>query len=97
MVKPFEALRAAKHSVDFALNNSPKCPHCGENYDISRNDAWHLYDDNDIHQVDCPGCEQEFSVTTHCRYTFSTDEQDESKTAEPTDTSTPPARGGDQL
>jgi hypothetical protein len=69
-----EALKAGK-TLEFAVNKMPKCPHCGEVYDIGRNDAWQLYDDNDSHEVDCPSCELSFRVVSHAVWTFSTDDQ----------------------
>lgn len=77
MADRLEALKAAKHSIEFYGNKEPKCPHCGEDYDIGRNDSWQLYNDDDRHDVTCPSCEHEFTVVTHCSYTFSTDEQEE--------------------
>ncbi len=77
MTKRLEALKAAESSVEFFGNKNPKCPHCGDDYNIVGNDAWSLYDDNDTHPVECPSCDLEFTVTTRCSYTFSTDEQDD--------------------
>jgi uncharacterized Zn-finger protein len=89
MTKHLEALKAAKSSLDFWANSDPKCPHCGTEFNIAKNEAWSLYDDRDRHYVDCPTCEREFGVETRRSYTFSTEEQDEED--EPTSevTSTP--------
>lgn len=62
--------------LDFSHNDSPKCPHCGSDFSISENEAWHLYDDDDAHEVECGGCDLPFTVATHTTYAFSTDEQD---------------------
>lgn len=41
----FLAELRASNSMKFWGNNQPLCPHCGAEYDISRNDHWSLYDD----------------------------------------------------
>lgn len=64
-------------SWEFILNKQPKCPHCGSDFDISENEAWDLYDDDDSHEVQCSDCELTYSVRTHKTYAFSTDDQDE--------------------
>lgn len=61
---------------EFSFNADPKCPHCGEDFIIQKNEAWNLYSDDDHHDVDCPNCGLEFTVVTHCQYKFSTDEQE---------------------
>lgn len=71
----FGALREGKW-FDFCGNGSPRCPHCGESFSISQNEAWFLYDDNDRHEVDCPACEETFKVKSWASWTFSTDEQE---------------------
>lgn len=75
----FDALKAATNRQDemeFVMNKQPKCPHCGAEFDIDRNEAWHLYSDDDSDmEVECDSCEREFEVKVHCQYTFSTDEQ----------------------
>lgn len=62
---------------EFSANKHPKCPHCGDDFDIRENEAWFLYDDNDTHDVDCPSCGLDFQVNSHASWTFSTDEQEE--------------------
>jgi hypothetical protein len=62
--------------IEFAFNDKPKCPHCGDLYDVEANEAWELYDDNDSHDIDCTGCGLEFSVSTLTSYSFSTDAQE---------------------
>jgi uncharacterized Zn-finger protein len=63
--------------LEFSMNKRPKCPHCGSDFDISENEAWRLYDDNDTHEVTCPSCSQDFRVNSHADWRFSTDEQDD--------------------
>lgn len=65
------------HSLEFVSNKMPKCPHCGDDFDIDTNEAWFLYDDNDTHVVECRRCENEFTVSSTARWSFSTDEQDD--------------------
>lgn len=55
----------------------PKCPHCGEVYDITDNEAWQLYSDDERHDVECPSCDEEFQVTSRANWSFSTDEQED--------------------
>lgn len=76
MTEPLSALKGGKF-LEFAVNKEPKCPHCGANFDIARNEAWHLYDDNDRHEVTCPVCDLDFKIESHADWRFSTDEQDE--------------------
>lgn len=71
-----EALKDGRSS-DFGYRSDPKCPHCGEDFSIQKNQAWELYSDDDHHDVDCPNCSLEFTVVTHCQYKFSTDEQED--------------------
>jgi uncharacterized Zn-finger protein len=73
--EPLKALNAAKSPWEFSANKQPVCPHCGDAYDIERNDAWRLYDENDTHEVDCPSCDGIFRVNSHASWSFSTDEQ----------------------
>lgn len=72
---PLEALKGGTW-FEFSFNADPKCPHCGEGFSIQSNEAWELYSDDDRHDVECPNCELEFTVVTHCQYRFSTDEQE---------------------
>lgn len=76
MTKPLEALNAAKNSTEFCLNRFPKCPHCGDDYDIREREAWELYNEG-THEIDCPTCGLGFNVVSVASYTFSTDEQDD--------------------
>lgn len=75
MTDKFAALK--KHGwSEFALNSQPKCPHCGEDFDIHGNEAWHLFSEDD-HEVECPSCDGEFKITSIANWTFSTDEQED--------------------
>ncbi len=64
-------------SYEFFGNDNPKCPHCGNDFDVQENEAWFLYDENDTHDVECPICDHSFLVNSMAKWTFSTDEQDE--------------------
>lgn len=75
-MEKLKALKAAPHSIEFWGNDNPRCPHCGNSQDISRHEWYHLYDDNDRHEVTCPDCDLDFSVKTIVKYSFCTDEQD---------------------
>lgn len=74
MAEKMRALREGP-SYLFSANKMPKCPHCGADFDIADNEAWFLYDENSTHEVACPSCEQDFSVNSVARWSFSTDEQ----------------------
>ena len=76
MVERLSALRAGR-SLDFSVNKEPKCPHCGEDFNIDRNEAWRLYDENDTHTVECSSCEMDFNVNSSATWSFSTDEQED--------------------
>ena len=76
MTEPLAALEAGEWS-DFWANKQPKCPHCGEDFDINDNEAWFLYDENYTHDVECPSCELSFRVNSSASWCFSTDEQED--------------------
>lgn len=61
---------------EFSGNRNPKCPHCGEDFDIRENEAWHLYDENDTHEVECNSCYENFQVNSSASWCFSTDDQE---------------------
>jgi len=75
MVDRFAALDAGDW-LSFFANKRPKCPHCGSEFDISESEAWHLYDENDMHEVECLSCNLSFQVNSSASWTFSTDEQE---------------------
>lgn len=62
--------------MEFSHNDSPKCPHCGDDFSINDNEAWELYDDQNTHDVECPRCEHTFTVSSSATWRFSTDEQE---------------------
>ncbi len=64
-------------STEFWANSSPKCPHCGSDFDVRENEAWRLFDEADTHEVDCPICSLEFKVNSSASWSFSTDEQED--------------------
>lgn len=76
MTEKLEALRKDR-GLEFFANDAPKCPHCGEDFDITRNEAWFLFDENDTHTVECFRCENPFLVKSSATWRFSTDEQEE--------------------
>lgn len=77
MAEKFAALNA-RHRLDFCANKKPKCPHCGEDFDIEDNEAWFLYDEQGgPHEIECDSCGLPFSVSSIASWSFSTDEQEE--------------------
>ncbi len=76
MTEKLSALKSGGF-MEFCANKMPKCPHCGDDFNITDNEAWHLYDDNEPHTVECTRCKNEFSVSSTARWSFSTDEQEE--------------------
>ncbi len=76
MTEKLAALKAGP-SRRFFANEQPKCPHCGDDFDISANEAWFLYNEDDTHDVECPRCETTFSVKATAKWSFSTDEQED--------------------
>lgn len=74
-VKKLAALKSGD-SYDFWGLDRPKCPHCGEVYNVDDNEAYELYEDG-THEIHCPDCETQFTVTTNVYYSFSTDEQED--------------------
>lgn len=72
--KNFVALREGCSS-DFHAQNSPKCPHCGAQYDIEAKEAWQLYSEGE-HELTCIVCALSFTVTSVATFSFNTDEQD---------------------
>ena len=76
--KEFKALRQSETNnsdYEFRGNKSPKCPHCGKYCDISEYEWYDLYEEGE-HEKECPSCDREFSISTHVKYTFNTDEQE---------------------
>lgn len=77
----FEALEKARESGStrkFEKGDNPRCPHCGETYDIHYHETWELYDPNENpHEIECGECEKEFTVSVRTSFSFSTDDADE--------------------
>lgn len=63
-------------TTDFWHERDPKCPHCGHVAEIEANELYRLYEEGE-HQVDCPACDLEYTVTTDVSFSFSTDQQDD--------------------
>lgn len=76
MVERLSAL-SSRHSLDFCANKAPKCPHCGDDFDIQEGEAWELYDEHRTHEVECPNCNLGFRINSIAQWSFSTDEQEE--------------------
>jgi uncharacterized protein with PIN domain len=76
MTEKLSALNAGGW-FDFSMNRQPRCPHCGSDFDITDNEAWHLFDQNETHTVECPVCDLPFYVNSHAVWSFSTDEQED--------------------
>lgn len=76
MTDPLSALKAGPRD-SFWFTSMPRCPHCGEDFSISENEAWRLYDENGPHEVDCPSCELPFQVSSSATWYFSTDDQED--------------------
>ena len=45
-----------------------RCPHCGASFHYSTDD-YDLYDEGE-HNVSCPECDQDFTITTSVTYSF---------------------------
>lgn len=72
---PFRALDDGDW-FQFYANDKPKCPHCGEDFDIRENEAWHLYSEDGPHGVECQSCDLGFQVNSSATWCFSTAEQE---------------------
>lgn len=73
MSEPLQALKAGR-DYEFWGSSAPKCPHCGHECGIERNDWFRLYEEGS-HEVTCPECDRDFDVETRVSFTFSTDTQ----------------------
>ena len=76
MVERLAALRKSQ-PFEFFGNKQPICPHCGSNFDITANEAWHLFSEDETHDVECNRCEMDFLVSSRASWTFDTEEQDD--------------------
>ena len=74
-----EKLKALKErgSTHFWGNKEPRCPHCGEEIDIARFDLFSLYDESDTHEIECPLCDESFTVKASASWSFDTSDQEE--------------------
>jgi transposase-like protein len=69
-----KALRESDDPTAFWHNEQPKCPHCGETFDVSENECWRLYEEGE-HDIECNSCGLEFTVQTHVSFSYSTEDQ----------------------
>lgn len=79
MTDKFRALRACADTLErleFFARDHPKCPHCGHDCHVSDNEWWRLYEEGE-HEVTCPSCDEDFTVSTRVSFSFSTDQQEE--------------------
>lgn len=77
-VEKLAALNACKDAMDrldFYGNRHPKCPHCGETCNVNEHEWWKLYEEGE-HEVTCPHCDHDFTVSTSISYWFSTEFQE---------------------
>jgi hypothetical protein len=74
MANRLAALKASEDSMEFWGNEDPKCPHCGDDFDVSENEAWEVYGEGE-HELTCPSCDLDFTVETRVSYSFSTEDQ----------------------
>lgn len=65
-----------ENEIDYCYNDQPKCPFCDHDIDISENEMYDLYKE-DEHEIDCPDCGKEIKINSSCSWTFSTDEQED--------------------
>jgi hypothetical protein len=87
MSERFAALKRARAEegpspTDFWANDHPICPHCAAECRVSDNDWWKLYEEGE-HEVCCPSCGEDFTVTTRVSFSFSTDKQEGINDADP--------------
>lgn len=80
-MEQFAALKKAREEdgprpSDFGANKQPRCPHCGAECSVIENEWWKLYEEGE-HEVSCPHCEGDFSVSVRVSYSYSTDEQED--------------------
>jgi hypothetical protein len=79
MTDKFKSLRSCADALErlkYFGCDKPKCPHCGYDCDVSQNEWWRLYEEGE-HEVTCPSCDNDFTVSTRVSYSFSTDQQDD--------------------
>ena len=66
----------AMERLDFFALREPRCPHCGTECEIGRHEWWRPYEEGE-HEVTCPFCDNDFTVSTRVSYSFSTDRQED--------------------
>ena len=54
------------------MGKQPICPHCGEGYNIDKNESYFLYTTDDVEELTCGGCEKLFFVMVHTTHSFET-------------------------
>jgi hypothetical protein len=61
-------------SIDYWGNDLPKCPHCGTDFQVWKDDnPLNLsYEDDGQSVFDCDSCRKEFVVVTQVQYRFHT-------------------------
>ncbi len=59
-------------SFKYVMNDDPVCPHCNNEISVGHEDLYHLYDEDENHEIDCPYCKESLAVESHCKWTFST-------------------------
>lgn len=65
------------NTLNYWGNKDPICPHCDHVVNISDNELWGLYNDNDYHEVECPSCGKSFLVNSNAIWSFSTEKMED--------------------
>ena len=60
--------------MDFRFNENPICPHCAFVCDVQSMEDGAVYEEG-CSEVYCPSCGNEFTISTHVSWKFSTDKQ----------------------
>ena len=76
MFEALEKARAESNTRIFEREDNPRCPHCGKTYDIDENESHELYEEG-VHEIECGDCGQEFTVSVHALFFYSTNDADE--------------------
>lgn len=74
-VKWCEAINSCQSKLDFKYNELPKCPHCGEDFDVDDFDMQNVYEEGE-HEEFCQHCGFEVLISTHVSWRFSTANQE---------------------
>lgn len=72
-----KALNSASSDIDFAMNKNPKCPHCGNDFDVFEREAFYLFNEDTSHDVECDVCDLPFTIRSVSSWHFDTSEQDD--------------------